>query len=278
MSDSFWYALLFATAVYAGLWAFGRWVMPRFHLSDSSLETSLRSEIANLQKRLLESEQKFKELDGKYAAAQMRIADLERNQDWLLEQYRIVGTKATEMERQVDALKRGEPTAEETLPSLIVAIGSDATLRLDLASLRAVRTETGMEFQRIENATLGTLRQYINRARMSGRKFNIHLAVHSGPKGVELGGQVIDSITLSEIFDGCGVLLIAGCESSEVGDFLGVVPYVITIAEKVTHENAAFFSRAFWTAIGKQMPPGPALREALQRAPSGMSEYVTRHW
>lgn len=281
MATQFWITLGFSTLTWAILWSVGRWVLPRFRTGDSGLEvreTELQRQIADLEKRLAESERKNQDLDRNLRLALQEIADLNGKQEFLLGQYQKVSTRASELERQVDALKRGEPPAEDTLPVLIVAIGADAALKLDMAALRAVRTETGMEIQRIDDATLDKLRQTINRARMAGRRFNVHMAVHSGPKGVELGGQLIDPIALSEIFEGAHVLLIAGCESSQVGDFLGVVPYVVTMAEEVTHENASLFTRAFWTAIGKRMTPGPALRDALNRAPSGMSEYVTRHF
>jgi hypothetical protein len=132
MSLEFWYALLFASTVYVVLWAFGRWILPRLHLSDGSVETQLRTQIMDLEKRLFDAEQKNKVLDGKYAEALTKIGDLESKQDWLLEQYRVVGTRATELERQVDALNRGETPAQDGIPALIVAIGDDAALQLDV--------------------------------------------------------------------------------------------------------------------------------------------------
>lgn len=164
------------------------------------------------------------------------------------------------------------------VPLLIAAIGLDAALSLDLAALRAVRTSTGMEFARIQDATLTKLKAALDRERSHGRKVNVHLAVHSGTAGVELGGQVVDAVALSEFLDGAQVLLIAGCESSQVGDFLGVVPFVISMSEKVSHTDAAMFTQAFWQAIGKGMEPAPALRYALAHSPSGMSEYVSKSW
>jgi hypothetical protein len=281
MNDPVFITIGWSALVTISLWAVGRWVLPFFHIADTGMEArnlDLQKQLASLQAQLAECARRL-------AESERKNLELEQRQDFLLGELEKANQKSgrqqqqiAELERQVDALKRGEVPAPEKTPALIVAIGDDAALQLDLASLRAVRTATGMEFQRIESATLDKLKQFINRERMASRKFNVHLAVHAGPQGIRLGGQIIDSIALSEIFDGCGVLLIAGCESDTVGDFLGVIPYVVTMSETVGHDDAALFCRAFWTAIGKHIAPGPALREALNRAPSGMREYVVAHW
>lgn len=162
---------------------------------------------------------------------------------------------------------------------LLAAIGSDAMLKLDEAALRAVRTETGMEFERIRDATLPAIKRRLDRERGYGRPFDkLHLAVHSAPDGIILSGQLVDAAALSEILDGVQVLLVAGCESSQIGDALGVVPYVITMNEAVGNADAAQFTKVFWTQIGKRKKPAEALRKALELAPSGMSEYVERHF
>ena len=166
----------------------------------------------------------------------------------------------------------------EARPVLIVAIGSDAELSLDLTAFRAVRTETKMDFLRIRDATLNDLKVALDRERGRGRTTNVHLAVHAGPTGVEMGGQIVDAVALSEILDGVQILVIAGCSAAQMGDFLGVAPYVVSMNEAVTHTDAALWSRYWWTAIGNRMTPDQALREALRRSPSGMSEYVVHSW
>lgn len=157
---------------------------------------------------------------------------------------------------------------------LVVAIGEDSMLQLDLAVLRAVRTHTGMELIRIDDATLGKIKAVLDRLRANGRRANVHLAVHSDEQGVLLGGEQIDAGDLSEILDGVQVLLIAGCESSRLGDMLGVVPFVISISVEVSHGDASSFTRLFWMEIGKGLDPEEAMKLALDRAPSGMREFV----
>lgn len=170
----------------------------------------------------------------------------------------------------------GEPNKKA--PLLIAAIGSDSALSIDLSSLRAVRTETGMEFLRIQNATLERLKTALYRERAHGRQCNVHLAVHAGPLGVELGDQVIGPLILSEILDGVQILLIAGCEADQVGDFLGVVPFVVSFSEVVEHDDAAIFCRWWWTGIGNGLEPDVALHQALARSPSSLQEFVVKSW
>lgn len=190
----------------------------------------------------------------------------------------LIGLALVDYPANKDLQEMRSPQPDTALPILIAAIGQDAALSLDLAALRAVRTQTGLEFTRIQDATIAKLKVALDRERSHGRKVNVHLAVHSSPAGVELGGQVIDAAALSEILDGVQVLLIAGCESAQVGDFLGVVPFVVSLSEVVSHPDAAIFARQFWTGIGKGLTTARALSYALERAPSGMSEYVSRSW
>jgi hypothetical protein len=50
------------------------------------------------------------------------------------------------------------------------------------------------------------------------------------------------------------------------------------MTEKVSHTDAALFARAFWEQIGRGHEPAEALRLALKRSPSGMSEFIERHF
>lgn len=162
---------------------------------------------------------------------------------------------------------------------LLAVIGPDEQLEFDLASLRAVERETGMEFRRVKSATLGKMKQYLDRARINGRPFDkVHMSVHAGADGLHFADKVVSGEELSEVLIGVKILLIAGCESSITGDFMGAVPFVITITEEVNSNDATLFARAFWTQIGKKKEPPEALNIALDLAPTGMSEYVENHW
>ena len=224
--------------------------------------------------------------DNKLSRILDQLDLLERQIKRLTEQLTEMTAQRDELKKQAQdyiklkkELEENKSIESKELTPLLVVTGSDSLLKLDIASLRAVETETGLTFQRLENATLESLKRRLDRARSYGRPIDkIHMSVHSSPEGILLGGTIIDSDTLSEVLRDVNILVIAGCSSSNVGDFLGVVPYVITLNEEVDNTDAALFARAFWTQIGDRLNPKDALRVALQRSPSGMSEYIEKHF
>ena len=150
---------------------------------------------------------------------------------------------------------------------------------LDLAALRAVRSATGLKFQRLLDATRPKFAAALRRERSLGRPVELlHLALHASPEGVEFADGVADGSWLSERLFGVRIMLLASCRGDSIGDWLGVVPHVITLSEDITHEDAAVLTQHFWHNIGLNMEPGAALDEALTHCPPAVSEYVVRHW
>jgi hypothetical protein len=163
--------------------------------------------------------------------------------------------------------------------TVLVCTGPDSELLLDLAALRAVRAATGLRFQRLLNATRSKLSESLRRQRSLGHPVEyMHMSLHATAEGLELADGVVDGNWLSERLAGVRVLLLASCESDSIGDWLGVVPYVITLAECIAHEDAAALTQHFWHGIGLGKEPGEALDEALTRCPPAVGEYVVRHW
>ncbi|MFN8466317.1 MAG: hypothetical protein U0X20_12240 [Caldilineaceae bacterium] len=162
---------------------------------------------------------------------------------------------------------------------LFVCVGEDRALMLDLAALRAVRSATNLRFVRLLNATRVRFATTLRRERSFGRPVELlHLAVHASPAGVEFADGIADADWLSEQLLGVQVMLLAGCEGDSIGDWLGVVPHVVTLSEEISHEDAAILTQHFWHNIGLQKEPGEALNEALALCPPVVSEYVVRHW
>ena len=119
----------------------------------------------------------------------------------------------------------------------------------------------------------------LRRERNLGRPIELlHLALHASPDGVEFADGVADGNWLSERLFGVRIMLLASCRGDSIGDWLGVVPHVITLSEEISHEDAAVLTQHFWHNIGLSMDPGPALDEALTHCPPAVSEYVVRHW
>jgi hypothetical protein len=163
--------------------------------------------------------------------------------------------------------------------TLFVCIGPDSALMLDLAALRAVRSATGLKFHRVLDATRPKFAASLRRERDLGRPVELlHLALHASPEGVEFADGVADGNWLSERLFGVRIMLLASCRGDSIGDWLGVVPHVITLSEDISHEDAAVLTQRFWHNIGLGMEPGAALDEALTHCPPAVSEYVVRHW
>jgi hypothetical protein len=192
------------------------------------------------------------------------------------------------LEAQPRVLQPGIPAPPAATPgaekypagrTLLVCIGLDSALMLDLAALRAVRSATGLKFMRILDATRSKFATALRRERQLGRPVELlHLALHASPEGVEFADGVADGSWLSERLFGVRIMLLASCRGDSIGDWLGVVPHVITLSEEISHEDAAVLTQHFWHNIGLHMEPGAALDEALMHCPPAVSEYVVRHW
>ncbi len=182
-----------------------------------------------------------------------------------------------------DQLKRWQKSMEEAELKynriLIAAVGMpESSSNMDLASLRAVKMETGMAFEAINEATPQKLQNALDQARGIQAVTYLHLSIRSDEDGYQLMDEIVDANWLSSNLQGVVVLLVAGSDSSAIGEFIGVVPYVITMNDKIPSKDAARFTRHFWTEIGRGIGPNLALNRALAKAPGRMSEYVKRHW
>ncbi|MFN8463933.1 MAG: hypothetical protein U0X20_00220 [Caldilineaceae bacterium] len=163
--------------------------------------------------------------------------------------------------------------------TLLVCIGSDTALMVDLAALRAVRAATNLQFRRLIDATRDDFEAHLRRERSKGRPVELlHLALHADHEGVAFADGTADGNWLSERLCGVRVLLLAGCQGDWVGDWLGVVPHVITLSEEISHADAALLTEHFWKGIGHGLDADAALDTALAACPPVVGEYVVRHW
>jgi hypothetical protein len=267
------YGLLHIIKVGLGQWL--KWdVGERERVLQHKL-SDLQQELEKAKEKIVQLERLITLLQGQYDDAVVRLAQIKL-------QYERATAEAKELREEMREVKDDIPLRAGDAHRrrlLIAAVGTkDSGLELDIASLRAVKMETGLEFERILEATPEKLKNSLDRARRTQSQTYVHMSVHSDKSGYLLGEQVVDANWLSSVMDGVIVLLVAGCESTWVGEFLGVVPYVVSMSEEVTSQDAAKFTRAFWTEIGKGLGPSLSLKRALQRAPSSMGEYVISHW
>lgn len=164
---------------------------------------------------------------------------------------------------------------------MLVAVGDEPGLQIDLAIFRRNR----ILFERLNPVTLTGFEAIINRARRAGRPLlYIHLAVHTSAAGCQFADGLATPEWLSERLRGTKVLLIAGCESTEIGDWLGgIAEYVITMAEPVSLSTSpalsdiGLFAEALWAAIYDGKDPQTAFYAALEVSPSWVGEIANIH-
>lgn len=163
-------------------------------------------------------------------------------------------------------------------PVLLAAIGTKKMLTEDLAALRRVQAQTGLRLTRLLPVSRSSLERTLERHRRQGTPVRyLHLAVDAGPAGLVFDDGLADGVWLSEQLAGVEVTVIAGCQSDEVADLLGVVPFVVSMREEVENRDAAIFAEAFWMAIGQGLDAATAFEQALRRAPAAVGEFVELH-
>ena len=142
-----------------------------------------------------------------------------------------------------------------------------------------MRAATGLCFTRLLNVTRRNFSSALTRERGLGHPIQyIHMALHTSPAGLEFADGPVDGNWLSQHLGGVQILLLASCASADIGDWLGVVPYVISLSEDIPNDDAAALTQHFWHAIGLGQQPDAALDTALAHCPPAVAEYVVRHW
>lgn len=199
----------------------------------------------------------------------VKIRQMREQVDFLLDKLKQDGVRIAELERRLVG------GAVEQRRTLLVAVASGVDGWMDLALLRSLP----ISITRLVGVTKTKLKKYLDRARGYDRPVvHLHIGAHSSADGIVFDDGVADADWLSQHLQGVQVLVLAGCNGDELGDWLGVVPYVVTIREAEPADDAASFAKLFWTEIVGGASPDDALSVALQRAPAGMGEYVEHHW
>ncbi len=172
---------------------------------------------------------------------------------------------------------RNEKSSE--VGSLLVCLGPDPALHIDLAMARRVKSETKMAVHAIKECTSMALEAHLRRERDHLRPVRwLHLACHGGPEGIALADGLVDGAWLSTYLQGVQVLLLAACQGQTVGEWLAVVPHVVTFSDNVGHGDAAVFAKNFWRAIARGDSPDAAVDKALRHSPEHVGEFLVKHW
>ena len=105
----------------------------------------------------------------------------------------------------------------------------------------------------------------------------IHIAAHMSHEGIQLD-RLVTVAELSEVLADAEILVLSGCRSDVMGDYLGVVPTVISMREQISHADAAVFTQVFWEEVAKHYGNGAAaLETTLERVPTNVAEFVELH-
>ena len=218
------------------------------------------------------------------AELEQTIADLHAKNASTDEQLNLVLRRLAESQTQVDLLRSEVAHLRAGIKSgqpafLLVAVGDDPALNVDLSVLRKMHRVTGVPFLRISPATKAQLERKLERDRAKGQPVRwLHLSVHSDTNGVEFADGVATWGWLSEILADVEVLVIAGCRSDRAVDQLGVVGHVVAFSEEIENRDAMIFAEAFWTEMARSEDPDVALSFALDRSPPVLREFVERNW
>lgn len=152
---------------------------------------------------------------------------------------------------------------------LMVVIGDDPALLVDLAALRGVQ---GLEVTTLTPATYKALKRFTDTKRMQGKVVErVHFAVHATAEGITLD-RTVTSVELSELLDGVRIAVFMGCVTAEIADLLPIIPSVVAFRDPVRHDEAWKFSLLFWRSISEGANIEDAFKRAKDRSPTKIRE------
>ncbi len=265
-------------------------VLDNAHLAEADEEQARRwlPQMRTFLRDLLAAQrQEYEQPHGRADAGATAISadDLRAAQRWLEAQagpgaLAAAGSAPAAAQREAGESAAGTSAAPGYhAPVLFVCIGPDDSLRIDLAALRAAGAATPLKVHRILDATRSKFADTLRRERGLGHPVELlHMALHAGPEGIVFVDGPAGGDWLSERLAGVRVLLLASCQGERIGDWLGVVPHVISLSEAISHEDAALLAQHFWHGVALGRGVDAALDQALTHCPPAVGEYVVRHW
>ena len=186
--------------------------------------------------------------------------------------------KVEELTRRVLQLETNnvvKPPRPQRKPNLVVAVAESKQLQVDVAKLRGIKN---LQLSVINNASKGDIEVLLEERRSTGKPVRyLHIAAHSGPSGVALTGGVADGIWFSEQGKDIEILVIAGCKGYRIAPLLTTIPFVVTMRDEITNDDASTFSFHFWFAIAQEKDPEDAFFYALEHSNPVVSEMAEFH-
>ena len=147
---------------------------------------------------------------------------------------------------------------------LVLCQGDNYEAVLGLKTLRTLRAATGLQYQRVLDATRPKLAKVLKMALRLRRPLPmLHITLPAAAGGITFGDQHADPTWLHHQLTGVPVLLLSDYRGETLGDWLEVVPHVVLLHEGIAPAEATILAREFWQRIGTGQEPPAALEEAL---------------
>jgi uncharacterized coiled-coil protein SlyX len=221
---------------------------------------------AQLTKRISDLEGQIHKLEDTIRTLQNLLYDRQEKVQELTERVRLLEAGMTQSKPSLPANKK---------PSLVLAVGQDKMLQIDIAKLRGIKK---LQLSVLQDATKKDVETIIEERRSQGRPIKyLHFATHSGPEGVLFADGLADGMWLSQTLKDVSVLLIAGCKSHRVASLLSVISFIVSMRDDIDNADASTFSYHFWFAIGEGFEPEEAYYYAIERSNSIVSEMAEFH-
>lgn len=170
---------------------------------------------------------------------------------------------AAQQAEQEHRLPAGRASAQAA-PKLLVCTGDDSEAVLELQALRELRAATGLQFQRVLNATRRKLADMLRLERKLHRPVQyLQITLPAAAEGITFPDQVADGAWLRQQLAGVQVLVLNDYRGGTRGEWLEVVPHVVLMHEGIGGEEVTAFVREFWQGIGLGKEPQAAFEEAL---------------
>lgn len=193
---------------------------------------------------------------------------------------RVVALEQERHNWQLETIQQSqERTSARPALSVVVVIGPDRELDVDLAVFRKLQAQGLVSFRRLRPGNSKALERYLERKRMDKHPTRyVHFSLHGNREGLLFEDGVLTGIQLSELLQGVEVLFLDACYGDWVADLLGVVPVVVSLMEEIENRDAALLAEAFWGELA-QTPTDPegAYERALHRCPPVVSEFAELH-
>ena len=214
LTVSYEFLITFGTMLVLGMFlgAYGWWRQMHQPITESpeqALRRMLRDTERQMEQQARECKAQIARLQGVVDTLVSQLAEA---------QQRIRSLELEVMDHGLTAVSTAQPK------TLLVVLGDDPSLEVDLAALRGV---AGLRVTRIMPATYAELKRTLERARRTHQDILlVHMAVHACTNGIQMD-RLVSAVELSELLRGVQVLVIMGCRSAAVADLLTVVPHVV---------------------------------------------------